>query len=180
MNGALSTVIILIFNRLTTSTIWLLISRPRHFLFELWLNKLITIETTQCNKSLSRLSVRYSSLVDISRKYHLRCIIYSPSGIASIMAASDACQQGSPDSGPKYPPATPVYVLRGHASPIHSLNFYGSNSRLISGDADGWVVVWDLTSKRAVATWKAHEGSILGLTGVEVGLETAVERRIVT
>ncbi|DAA72929.1 TPA_exp: Uncharacterized protein A8136_4854 [Trichophyton benhamiae CBS 112371] len=96
------------------------------------------------------------------------------------MAASDLYQQGPSDPSQKHPPATPTYVLRGHASPIHSLNFYGSNSRLISGDADGWVVVWDVTSKRAVATWKAHEGSILAVVGIEVNLETGVERRILT
>ncbi|EFR00221.1 hypothetical protein MGYG_03224 [Nannizzia gypsea CBS 118893] len=96
------------------------------------------------------------------------------------MAASEPRQQGSSDSSQKHPPATPIYVLRGHTSPIHSLNFYGSNSRLISGDADGWVVVWDMTSKRAVASWKAHEGSILGISGVEACLETGVERRIMT
>lgn len=96
------------------------------------------------------------------------------------MAASDQYQQGPSDLSQKHPPATPTYVLRGHASPIHSLNFYGSNSRLISGDAVGWVVVWDVTSKRAVATWKAHEGSILAVVGIEVNLETGVERRILT
>ncbi|EGE02295.1 WD repeat protein [Trichophyton equinum CBS 127.97] len=88
--------------------------------------------------------------------------------------------EGPSNSSQKHPPATPTYVLRGHASPIHSLNFYGSNSRLISGDADGWVVVWDMTSKRAAATWKAHEGSILAVAGVEVSLEAGVERRILT
>ncbi|EFE43518.1 hypothetical protein TRV_01729 [Trichophyton verrucosum HKI 0517] len=96
------------------------------------------------------------------------------------MAASDQYRQGPSDSSQKHPPASPTYVLRGHANPIHSLNFYGSNSRLISGDADGWVVVWDMTSKRAVATWKAHEGSILAVVGIEVNLETGVERRILT
>ncbi|KAL1953309.1 hypothetical protein VTO42DRAFT_3016 [Malbranchea cinnamomea] len=67
----------------------------------------------------------------------------------------------------KLPPATPVYVLRGHASPIHALNFYSKNSRLISGDADGWVVVWDMATKRPVAAWKAHGGAILGVEGVD-------------
>lgn len=33
----------------------------------------------------------------------------------------------------------------------------------MTGDAEGWIVVWDLVSKRAAAVWKAHEGIILGV-----------------
>ncbi|KAH8425473.1 WD40 repeat domain-containing protein [Aspergillus melleus] len=60
-----------------------------------------------------------------------------------------------------HPPLTPTYILRGHASAIHSLHIFQSNLRLISADADGWIVVWDLVSKRPVAVWKGHEGAIL-------------------
>ncbi|PGH02410.1 hypothetical protein AJ79_07642 [Helicocarpus griseus UAMH5409] len=67
----------------------------------------------------------------------------------------------------RLPPATPVYVLRGHSSPIHALRFYANNSRLISADADGWVVVWNMGTKRAVASWKAHESAVLGVEGVD-------------
>ena len=67
------------------------------------------------------------------------------------------------------PPATPTYVLRGHASAIHALYFYNENSRLLSGDADGWVVSWDTVSKRAVAAWKAHHGgAVLGVRAVSL------------
>ncbi|OAX79267.1 hypothetical protein ACJ72_06416 [Emergomyces africanus] len=75
----------------------------------------------------------------------------------------------------KLPPATPLYVLRGHASPIHAVRFYGMNSRLISGDAEGWVVIWDMSSKRAVASWKAHESAVLGVEGVVVGSDLDAE-----
>ena len=68
----------------------------------------------------------------------------------------------------KKPPATPVYVLRGHASAIHALCFYSGNSRLLSGDADGWVVVWDTSTKRPVAAWKAHDAAVLGVQGVHM------------
>lgn len=71
------------------------------------------------------------------------------------------------------PPPQPVYVLRGHASPIHTLLFLRQNLRLLSGDADGWVVLWSLPTKRPVAVWKAHDGTILGAT-------TWGEGRIVT
>src|SRR5436309_14579744 len=60
-------------------------------------------------------------------------------------------------------PAVPTYILRGHTSPIHALHFFHQNAYLASGDSDGWVIVWSLASKRAVAVWRAHEGSILGV-----------------
>ena len=60
-------------------------------------------------------------------------------------------------------PAVPAYILRGHTSPIHALHFFHQNAFLASGDSDGWIVVWSLASKRAVAVWRAHEGSILGV-----------------
>ncbi|MCJ1472445.1 ASTRA complex subunit [Lambiella insularis] len=61
------------------------------------------------------------------------------------------------------PPPQPVYVLRGHTSQIHALCFAHSNSRLFTGDADGWVVCWSLAYKRPTVVWKAHESPILGL-----------------
>lgn len=33
----------------------------------------------------------------------------------------------------------------------------------MSADADGWVVVWDVVTKRAVAVWKAHGEGVLGV-----------------
>ncbi|KAJ5817899.1 hypothetical protein N7447_007907 [Penicillium robsamsonii] len=64
--------------------------------------------------------------------------------------------------------ATPIYILRGHASPIHALHIYSQNLRLVSGDANGWIVVWDLVTKRPVTAWKAHEGAILEARGYNV------------
>ena len=61
------------------------------------------------------------------------------------------------------PPAQPAFVLRGHSAPIHALHFTTGNARLLTGDADGWVVSWNLASKRPAASWKAHESTILGL-----------------
>ncbi|KAF3907752.1 hypothetical protein AA313_de0209487 [Arthrobotrys entomopaga] len=57
----------------------------------------------------------------------------------------------------------PVYVIRGHASPVHALRFYRSNSRLISADADGWLVLWDVAIRRPVAVWKPHDGPVLAV-----------------
>lgn len=60
------------------------------------------------------------------------------------------------------PPAQPSFILRGHAAQIHSVQFVRQNTRLITGDADGWVILWKLETKRALAVWKAHNGAILG------------------
>ncbi|KAF1814149.1 WD40 repeat-like protein [Eremomyces bilateralis CBS 781.70] len=65
--------------------------------------------------------------------------------------------------GQPLPPPQPAYIFRGHTAATHCVRFIRSNERLLSGDADGWVVSWDLATKRATAVWKAHEGSILGL-----------------
>ncbi|KAL4887634.1 WD40-repeat-containing domain protein [Aspergillus karnatakaensis] len=59
------------------------------------------------------------------------------------------------------PAATPTYILRGHVAPIHALQIFSNNLRLASGDAEGWIVIWDLIFKRPVAVWKAHEGAVL-------------------
>lgn len=63
------------------------------------------------------------------------------------------------------PPATPRYILRGHAAPIHALHLFANNLRLISGDAEGWIVIWDMVAKRPVASWEAHGGSVLEAKG---------------
>ncbi|PYI11104.1 WD40 repeat-like protein [Aspergillus sclerotiicarbonarius CBS 121057] len=65
----------------------------------------------------------------------------------------------------RQPPATPTYILRGHAAAIHALQIFHQNLRLVSGDADGWIVVWDLVSKRPLAVWKAHDGAVLEVKG---------------
>jgi WD40 repeat protein len=69
--------------------------------------------------------------------------------------------------------ATPVYILRGHAAPIHALHVFSQNLRLVSGDAEGWVVIWDLVTKRPVTVWKAHEGAVLEVKGFQVAAGTS-------
>ncbi|KAM0348602.1 hypothetical protein ACHAPU_004036 [Fusarium lateritium] len=60
---------------------------------------------------------------------------------------------------------TPKSILRGHKSQIHAAAFIRSNERLVTGDADGFVVLWDLTIMRPRAVWRAHEKALLGLRG---------------
>ncbi|KAL2679982.1 WD40-repeat-containing domain protein [Phyllosticta citricarpa] len=61
------------------------------------------------------------------------------------------------------PPPTPSYILRGHAATIHAVRFIRRNSRLLTADADGWLVLWNLASKRPAAVWRPHSATILGL-----------------
>jgi ASTRA-associated protein 1 len=57
----------------------------------------------------------------------------------------------------------PKSILRGHRAQVHALEFIRGNERLVSGDADGYVTVWDLTILRPTAVWRAHEKAILNI-----------------
>ncbi|KAI3320153.1 WD40 repeat-like protein [Xylariaceae sp. AK1471] len=61
--------------------------------------------------------------------------------------------------------AQPKSVLRGHRTQVHITTFIRQNQRLASGDADGFVVLWDLTIMRPRAVWRAHTHAILGISG---------------
>ncbi|KAI1845868.1 hypothetical protein JX265_011237 [Neoarthrinium moseri] len=61
------------------------------------------------------------------------------------------------------PPASPKTVLRGHQAQVHAAAFVRDNQRLASGDAEGHVVLWDLTIMRPRAVWQAHTNAILGI-----------------
>lgn len=61
------------------------------------------------------------------------------------------------------PPASPKSVLRGHLAQVHVVAFIRGNQRLVSGDAEGYVVLWDLTIMRPRAVWRAHTNAILGI-----------------
>lgn len=60
-------------------------------------------------------------------------------------------------------PLQPKTVLRGHKAQVHAAAFVRNNDRLITGDAEGFVVVWDLTIMRPRAVWRAHTNAILGI-----------------
>ncbi|KAI1634096.1 WD40-repeat-containing domain protein [Biscogniauxia mediterranea] len=65
----------------------------------------------------------------------------------------------------KQSPAQPKSVLRGHRAQVHVTEFVRQNRRLASGDADGFVALWDLTIMRPRAVWRAHTSAILGIAG---------------
>ncbi|KAK3306474.1 WD40-repeat-containing domain protein [Chaetomium strumarium] len=62
-------------------------------------------------------------------------------------------------------PAQPKSILRGHKAQVHAAAFVRGNERLLTGDADGYVVAWDLTIMRPRAVWQAHANAILGIAG---------------
>ncbi|KAK5939002.1 Astra associated protein 1 Asa1 [Knufia obscura] len=55
------------------------------------------------------------------------------------------------------------YIFRGHTSSIHALHFFSSNHYFASGDSEGWIVIWRLTTRRPAAAWKAHDGGVMGI-----------------
>lgn len=61
-------------------------------------------------------------------------------------------------------PPQPKAILRGHKVQVHAATFIRSNERLLTGDADGFVVAWDLTIMRPRGVWQAHENAILGIS----------------
>ncbi|KAH6631465.1 WD40-repeat-containing domain protein [Chaetomium tenue] len=62
-------------------------------------------------------------------------------------------------------PAQPKSILRGHKAQVHAAAFVRGNDRLLTGDADGFVVAWDITTMRPKAVWQAHGSAILGIAG---------------
>ncbi|KAK0641489.1 WD40-repeat-containing domain protein [Cercophora newfieldiana] len=62
-------------------------------------------------------------------------------------------------------PPQPKSILRGHKASVHAAAFVRGNERLLTGDADGFVIAWDLTIMRPRAVWQAHTNAILGLSG---------------
>ncbi|KAK4227545.1 WD40-repeat-containing domain protein [Podospora fimiseda] len=72
---------------------------------------------------------------------------------------------GSVGGGVNGLPAQPKSILRGHKTQVHATTFIRNNERLLTGDSEGFIVVWDLTIMRPKAVWQAHTNAILGITG---------------
>lgn len=60
-------------------------------------------------------------------------------------------------------PPVPSYIFRGHTAAIHALHFFARNHYFASGDNDGWVVLWRVTTRRPVGAWKAHDGGVTAI-----------------
>ncbi|KAI8638890.1 WD40-repeat-containing domain protein [Parasitella parasitica] len=61
---------------------------------------------------------------------------------------------------PEAPPP-PTYIFREHKSTVNYVHFFCQDQYLASCDADGWVIVWRMKTRRVVKKWKAHKDSCL-------------------
>ncbi len=61
----------------------------------------------------------------------------------------------------------PRGILRGHKAQVHAAAFIRDNRRLLTGDAEGFVIAWDLTIMRPRAVWQAHSNAVLSVAGWE-------------
>ncbi|KAL1405876.1 Astra associated protein 1 Asa1 [Vanrija albida] len=61
------------------------------------------------------------------------------------------------------PPPIPFHILRAHHAPISALHFTRGNTHLFAGDQDGVVSVTDLSARRVVASWEAHDKGVLSV-----------------
>jgi WD40 repeat protein len=67
----------------------------------------------------------------------------------------------SHESGPVL---RPTYILQGHGgSAVHSVRFWRQNSRILTGDSEGYIILWKSYSRRPVSVWRAHKGCILNI-----------------
>ncbi|SCV73326.1 BQ2448_7252 [Microbotryum intermedium] len=69
-------------------------------------------------------------------------------------------------------PPSPVYILRGHTAQISCVKFSHDGTALYSGDVEGWVIVWELSSFRPQLVWKPHVAGILTIEEFDAGLLT--------
>lgn len=80
---------------------------------------------------------------------------------------------------PTPPPLQPTYILRGHAAPLHTVHFLAP-TRLATADADGWLIIWDLASKRPIAVWRAHDGAAVLAVGNWGGFGSEEGGKVIT
>ncbi|KAF9155648.1 Guanine nucleotide binding protein (G protein), beta polypeptide 1-like [Linnemannia schmuckeri] len=89
--------------------------------------------------------------------------IYYQARTGKTSSASNQQQHTAP------PPPAPSFIFRGHDAPIHSLEFFASNTFLATGDETGWICIWDIWKRRPVCKWHAHKtGSVLALKVIPI------------
>ncbi|KAG0000240.1 Guanine nucleotide binding protein (G protein), beta polypeptide 1-like [Entomortierella chlamydospora] len=72
-------------------------------------------------------------------------------------------------SAPAPAPPLPSFLFRGHDAPIHSLEFFASNTFLVTGDETGWIYVWDIWKRRQIYKWQGHpSASVLALKAISI------------
>ncbi|KAI7906523.1 WD40-repeat-containing domain protein [Cokeromyces recurvatus] len=62
------------------------------------------------------------------------------------------------------PPPPPIYIFREHKSTVNHLHLFKDDQLLASCDADGWIIIWKMRTRRPLLKWKGHEASCLKVT----------------
>ncbi|KTW27118.1 uncharacterized protein T551_03112 [Pneumocystis jirovecii RU7] len=55
----------------------------------------------------------------------------------------------------------PLYIFRGHEVQISYIHFFKKNKNLATCDANGWVIIWNVFTRRPIIVWRAHLDSVL-------------------
>lgn len=88
-----------------------------------------------------------------------------PTGKAEVILDADTRKREARRTGKKDAADTPdvtvatqttCHVLEGHRDWIYGLGISGDGRRLISGDAQSQVIVWDLAERKPLAKWSGH------------------------
>ncbi|KAF1798817.1 WD40-repeat-containing domain protein [Mucor lusitanicus] len=66
-------------------------------------------------------------------------------------------------STPEAPPP-PTYIFREHKDTVNYVHLFSRDQYLASCDADGWIVIWKMKTRRVISKWKAHKDSCLKVT----------------
>jgi hypothetical protein len=69
---------------------------------------------------------------------------------------------------------SPSHILRSHSSQLTTVSFSDDNERIYSGDGSGVCVVTSTRSLRAITSWKAHSGGLLGVQELDEYIITFV------
>jgi WD40 repeat protein len=57
-----------------------------------------------------------------------------------------------------------LFTLKSHTQSVSSVaSYHNGQWFIVSGDTDGNLVLWDLTTRRPIITWKGHDGNILSI-----------------
>lgn len=62
-------------------------------------------------------------------------------------------------------PLHKIFSLRGHRHPVTCIT--GFDQHVVTGDAEGYVKVWSIVTRRPAAEWRAHEATIITILRVE-------------
>lgn len=58
------------------------------------------------------------------------------------------------------------FTLKGHGVLVTASCLFGGNT-LVSGDENGWIILWNLNTRRPLGVWKAHDERIITLQAMD-------------